>query len=332
MIEYTTTYVFPWHAQFSARAESFDVRRGRAAALARLSRSTRPAILHGASGLQRGYVDLLAAAVLARRGRPVLLAEATWQPGSRAIDRLFRVPPPIGVDAAPRHGRWLGLAAIRMIDGPSVHYAVLSRHELDTFPQVWGVDRARVHFTPFCATARELPELPEGEGVIASGNSLRDYRALVQAAPQIDAPLTLATRLPLAATGARNIEHRFMSPEEHEARVRGSAVVVVPLLAGTERSAGQQTYLNAMGLGKPVVVTDAPGVRDYVTDGETGLVVRNEPGALAEAVNRLLSDQALARRLGAAARADVLARFDLRTYVDGLLELADRILRESARG
>jgi glycosyltransferase involved in cell wall biosynthesis len=327
--DYTTTYVFPWHTQFCARAESFDVRRGRAAALARLTRSQRPAILHGASGLQRGYVDLLAAAVLARRRRPVLLAEATWELGSRALDRLLRVPPPIGVDAAPRHGRWVGLGAVRMIDGPNVHYAVLSRHELETFPRVWGVDPGRVHFTPFCATARELPELPSGEGVLASGNSLRDYRALVKAAPQIEARLTLATRLRLPETGAGNIEHRFMSPKEHEARVRGSAVVVVPLLAGTDRSAGQQTYLNAMGLGKPVVVTDAPGVRDYVTDGETGLVVPNEPRALADAVNRLLTDRSLAQRLGAAARADVLARFDLGTYVDGLLELADRILQPS---
>jgi glycosyltransferase involved in cell wall biosynthesis len=302
------------------------VRTGRAAALARLSRSGRPAILHGASGLQRGYVDLLAAAALARRGRPVLLAEATWQRGSRALDRLLRVSPPVGADEAPHHGRWLGLGAIRLIDGPNVHYGVLSRHELDTFPRVWGVDPARVHFTPFCATASDLPNQPTGEGVIASGNSLRDYRALVQAAPRIDAKLTLATRLHLPSTDAHNIEARFMSPEEHEDRVRGSAVVVVPLLAGTERSAGQQTYLNAMGLGKPVVVTDAPGVRDYVTDGETGLVVPNEPDALAEAVNRLLTDHELARRLGVAARADVQARFGHSAYVDRLLELADRIL------
>jgi glycosyltransferase involved in cell wall biosynthesis len=326
MTQYTTTYVFPWHAQWCARTESFDVRTGRAAALAHLSRSKRPAILHGASGLQRGYVDLLAAAALARRRRPVLLAEATWEPGSRALDRLLRVSPPIGADEAPRHGRRLGLGAIRMIDGPNVHYGVLSRHELDTFPRVWGVDPARVHFTPFCATATDLPHQPTGDGVIASGNSLRDYRALVQAAPQIDAKLTLATRLPLPPSSAGNIEVRFMSPEEHEARVRSSAVVVVPLLAGTERSAGQQTYLNAMGLGKPVVVTDAPGVRDYVTDGETGLVVPNDPQALAEAVNQLLTDHELARRLGTAARADVQARFELSAYVDRLLELADRIL------
>ena len=50
------------------------------------------------------------------------------------------------------------------------------------------------------------------------------------------------------------------------------------------------------------------------------------PDALVEAVNRLLTDHELARRLGAAARADVHARFGLRAYVDHLLELADKIL------
>ena len=74
------------------------------------------------------------------------------------------------------------------------------------------------------------------------------------------------------------------------------------------------------------MVTDAPGVRDYITDDETGLIVPNEPGALADAVNRLLSDRALARRLGDAARADVLARFSLGAFVTRLLELADQVL------
>jgi glycosyltransferase involved in cell wall biosynthesis len=326
MIDYTTTYVFPWHAQWCARAEPIDVRNGRAAALLRLARSQRPAILLGASGINRGYVDLLAAAALARRGYPVLLADATWQPGSRALDRLLRVPPTAGADGSPRHGRGLGRRAIRMIDGASVHYAVLSRHELDTFPRVWGVDPRRVHFTPFCATARDLRDEPDGQGVMASGNSLRDYRALIKAAAHIHATLTLGTSLPLPPITADNVEAGYLPADQHDARMRSAAVVVVPLLAGTERSAGQQTYLHERGWGKPVVVTDAPGVRDYITDGETGLIVPNEPDALADAINRLLADRVLALRLGAAARADVHARFDLGSYVNRLLELADRVL------
>jgi glycosyltransferase involved in cell wall biosynthesis len=163
--------------------------------------------------------------------------------------------------------------------------------------------------------------------VLAGGNSLRDYRALIRAAEKIDAPLMVATGLRLPVIAAGNVEARFLPAQEYNARERSAAVVVVPLLAGTERSAGQQTYLNAMGRGKPVVVTDAPGVRDYITDEETGLIVPNEPDALADAVNRLLSDRGLARRLGDAARADVQSRFSLGAYVTRLLELADQVLR-----
>ena len=137
----------------------------------------------------------------------------------------------------------------------------------------------------------------------------------------------MATSLPLPTINAANVKTGFLPPSEHDARVRAAAVVVVPLLAGTDRSAGQQTYLNAMGLGKPVVVTDAPGVRDYVIDGETGLIVPNEAGALVDAVNRLLTDHQLARRLGEAARAEVQSTFGLGAYVGRLLELADRVLR-----
>jgi glycosyltransferase involved in cell wall biosynthesis len=326
MTEYTTTYVWPWHPEWCARVEAVDVRRGRASALARLARSSRPAILHGASGFRRGYVDLLGAATLARRGFPVLIPEATWQPGSRVLDRMVGSTAPTGVDAAPRHGRRLGVRAIRMLDGANVHYGVLSRRELKTFPRVWGVDPSRVHFTPFCATDRMLAPEPSGTGVLAAGNSLRDYRALIKASERIDARLTLATSLPLPSIAAGNVEARFLPPSEYAARERSAATVVVPLLDGTERSAGQQTYLNAMGRGKPVVVTDAPGVHDYITHEETGLIVPNEPEALADAVNRVLADRRLARRLGDAARADVESRFSLAAYVTRLLDLADRIL------
>jgi hypothetical protein len=326
MARYKSTYVFPWHAEWCARVESVDVRLGRVSALARLTRSVRPAILQGASGFERGYVDIVAAAMLARRGAPVLLAEATWQPGSRALDRLLKAPAPVGFDGDPRHGRRLGRRAIRIVDRANVHYAVLSRDELITFPRVWGVDPTRVHFLPFCATASSLEHEPTGHGVLASGNSLRDYRALIEAAPKIRADVMLATKLPLPTITAANIEAGFLPPAAHDARARSAAVVVVPLLANTERSAGQQTYLNAMGRGKPVVVTDAPGVRDYIAHGETGLIVSNEPEALGDAVNRLLTDRRLAQRLGDAARAEVHSRFGLSAYVRRLLELADRVL------
>jgi glycosyltransferase involved in cell wall biosynthesis len=324
---FATTYVHPWHLEWSRRTRSIDVRRARARGVVRLVAARRPAILHAASGLQRGYADLIAAAALARLGQPVLLAEATWEPGSRALSRLLGAASPVGYDAAPARGQRLGRTTIHLLDRSNVHYGVLSSDEVPAFAETWGVDVTRVHYTPFCATWSELPYAPGGAGVIASGNSLRDYRGLLEASFLIKAEVRLATALPLPPLRAANLQAGFLSGEEHVRQVREAAVVVVPLLHGTVRSAGQQTYLNAMGCGKAVVVTEAPGVHDYIRHGETGLIVRNEATALAEAINHLLADPEYARQLGDAAREDVRARFSARSYVDRLLELADVVLR-----
>jgi glycosyltransferase involved in cell wall biosynthesis len=84
--------------------------------------------------------------------------------------------------------------------------------------------------------------------------------------------------------------------------------------------------LAAMALGKPLVVNDAPGVRDYVRDGETGIVVpRDDPATLAAALRGLLSDEELRARLGAAAEREVRQRFLLPHYVERVLKLMDSL-------
>ena len=57
--------------------------------------------------------------------------------------------------------------------------------------------------------------------------------------------------------------------------------------------------LEAMRYRKPVIATRVGGITDIVQDGETGiLVAQRDPHALADAIDRLLGDPALAERLG----------------------------------
>jgi glycosyltransferase involved in cell wall biosynthesis len=61
--------------------------------------------------------------------------------------------------------------------------------------------------------------------------------------------------------------------------------------------------LEAAAAGKPIVATDMGGLRDIVVEGETGLVVPAEDrDALAAAMQKLIADEALRGRLGAAAK------------------------------
>jgi len=68
--------------------------------------------------------------------------------------------------------------------------------------------------------------------------------------------------------------------------------------------------LEAMASGTPVVASHIGGVPEVVQDGQTGfLTPPGDVDALRGRLERLLHDPALARRLGANARAAVLERF-----------------------
>jgi glycosyltransferase involved in cell wall biosynthesis len=61
--------------------------------------------------------------------------------------------------------------------------------------------------------------------------------------------------------------------------------------------------LEAMSCGRPVVASDVPGVREILAGGDCALLVPPaEPASMARAIERLLSDPAFARRIGANAR------------------------------
>jgi glycosyltransferase involved in cell wall biosynthesis len=102
-------------------------------------------------------------------------------------------------------------------------------------------------------------------------------------------------------------------PVEYLRELINGAVVVVPL-AVDDISAGQMVVVQSMGLGKPVVVTDTPTIRDYVTDGYNArLVPMGDAEAMAAVIGDLLSSPAERKRLGANAR----ATFDAKLSTEG---------------
>jgi glycosyltransferase involved in cell wall biosynthesis len=74
--------------------------------------------------------------------------------------------------------------------------------------------------------------------------------------------------------------------------------------------------MEAMALGLPCVCTPVGGVEELMPPGEAGLVVEaSAPEPIAAALGRLLDDPALARRLGAAARARMASEFSIEANV-----------------
>lgn len=91
----------------------------------------------------------------------------------------------------------------------------------------------------------------------------------------------------------------FVPHDELQHLYARAAVVVCP----SRREGFGVACLEAMAHGRPVVATDVGGLRDLVVDGKTGLVVpTRDPAALRAALERLLGDPALRRRLGSGGR------------------------------
>jgi glycosyltransferase involved in cell wall biosynthesis len=106
-------------------------------------------------------------------------------------------------------------------------------------------------------------------------------------------------------------------------RYRQASVFVLPCIVTDEgdRDGIPNVILEAMASGLPVVSTPVSGIPEVVRDGETGLVVpERDPAAIADAVQRLAGEPALASAIATRASELVRAEFDLERNVGRLLE------------
>ena len=107
-----------------------------------------------------------------------------------------------------------------------------------------------------------------------------------------------------------------------------AAVYIVPLRIG---GGTRLKIFEAMAMGKAVVSTAIGAEGLPVADGEH-LLIADSPLSFARSVVRLIRDQARRERLGSAARALVLERYDWTAVAGALEEPLMRIARGQARG
>jgi glycosyltransferase involved in cell wall biosynthesis len=100
----------------------------------------------------------------------------------------------------------------------------------------------------------------------------------------------------------------------------------------SSREALGLVLVEAMAVGTPVVATAVGGVPAFISDGENGLLVPpGDADALAVAIERLLDDEALRRRLAAAGRVTYEARFTLDRMVEGYASVYLSVARATRR-
>lgn len=162
----------------------------------------------------------------------------------------------------------------------------------------------------FLHAAKEvLKKVPDVEFLVVSGGA--EPRALRKVAQDLD----VARRTTFTAL----LDTR-----------KALALMDICVLPGIEEGPGQ-TIIEAMAAGRPVITTGAGGAYDCVSDEVCGLLFRKGDRAqLASLILRLCEDPALARKIGAAARATALQKFSLDRMLDETLAAYDAALAVAA--
>lgn len=186
--------------------------------------------------------------------------------------------------------------------------------------------REKVRFVPHSVDACFFAPAPPVEGayILAVGLELRDYATLVPALAAVGCPARILASSTWAPKGTRwwqdplPIGVQTIGPVSYpELRdLYASARFVVLPLIPTVQAAGATSALEAMAMGKAVVTSDVPGIRDYVRHGVTGLLVTAESaGAMAEAIAHLWQHPDEATELGRAGRQVARETMSIERYV-----------------
>ena len=325
---FVTTMDYADHIEFANRAyvlpRSARSIRDELESIFRILEATRPtkvALLDSSSG--RIHPDLLAAALLGflpRSHRPlVVFMGAMWQKDA-GIKGFFQK------------------MILRLADKAIIRYAVQSTDEIPLFSAAWDIPESKLRFVPYFFTLTEQilasPAPPQENHIFAGGNSHRDYLPYLEAIDALrEYEFVIATNLLEGKTLPPNVRAAPVSRSEFARLMRSSRAVVVPMKRNLIRAVGQQTYLNAMLLGKPTIVTNALGVRDHVMDGKTAIVVDGSPKSYVDAIQKVLdpANKTEIDKMCRTAHKIVLEQFNFQNHATRLLAVLDEAVQERSR-
>ncbi len=261
---------------------------------------------------------LVAAAAYFVQRRPVIIR-------LRHISALVRSGP---------LNRWLyGRVPVRVVTtGEAIRSMLIKRLALDPEQVIsipTGTDLSR-----FCANNRAaarkklgLPERLDIIGIVATLRSWKGHRFLISAMtdPRLssahliivgDGPQEPMLRQQIEELGLRN---RVKLVGKHDDVVPWLQAFDIFALPSTGNEGVPQALMQAMACELPVVTTSAGAILELARDGENAIVVPSEdPAALATAIEKLLKDPVLRRRLGSAGRRLVEAKHSTAVMLDAM--------------
>jgi glycosyltransferase involved in cell wall biosynthesis len=184
---------------------------------------------------------------------------------------------------------------------------LVQRHcEVELFARALSIPPDKFVFVRYHSTLYDVPYTVQNDDYIfAGGDSDRDYPLLIEAVRGLPYRTVIAClrrdhfrKIVIPA----NVEIRTTPQDEFFQLMAGARVTVVPLRSRPQHVGGEQTYANAMSMGKPTIVTDLYA-SDYIQHGVTGILTPPGDGsALRRAIKHVMENPEQARLMGLRAK------------------------------
>lgn len=209
----------------------------------------------------------------------------------------------------------------------SVYLCVCSaRKECDYYAEAFGWPRSKLDYVPLHTDPDFLlrARADEEPFVLSAGRTFRDYPTLLAAFEGGRTPLTIVAS-PSSLGGATvpaGVTVTYDIPITQLVDLIARSTMVVVPLEERQISIGQSVVLEAMTMGKPVIVTRVNGTVDYIEHMRTGILVPpGDPAAIRDAVDLLTRDADLRHRLGRAALEAIKQKHLPVHYADGVAQV-----------
>lgn len=212
---------------------------------------------------------------------------------------------------------------------------VFSKKQQTLHSDAFGEPAKKFPVIPYHTTMRDVDiEIGEGDYLFAGGDTGRDYRTLIEAMRGLPYKLIIAALYRDHFDGINipeNVSIMTLNPDEFLQYIAKCRAMILPLYAGKLQAGGHQTFLNAMFMGKTVIVGDDNGAEEYISDGIDGFIVQpqNETD-LRSAMVMVMENIELCRRIGINAKQKAQL-FSKENFSSELLKIINNDVRLSSK-
>jgi glycosyltransferase involved in cell wall biosynthesis len=196
--------------------------------------------------------------------------------------------------------RWLRFLrnAFRILDSRKIQYVLFSDFEKALYAKLLLLSEKRMFYVPYGnlseqkilvnAEVKVMKELDEGEFFFSGGYSNRDYLSLIEIFRTLPYKLVIVcsalnTEIDESVLPPNVNVLRELPSESFDAYVRASKACIIPIAHNTG-AAGQSCLLRYMKNRKIIIATDTGIIREYIMDGVSGILTKDNREAMAMAI------------------------------------------------